>query len=548
MKHFIFFLTLLSTFLGQVVYAAAQEIHLVSHSRQGDPQRIVAEKFKELLEAESGGSFTVTLHFFSPDLNQAEAIDKIQTGVLQMGILTAASLENLDPITRVPSFPFLFTDEQQAARILDGPLGATILRDIETIGCKGLAFADGGFRHLTNNIRPVHTLDDLKGLKIRVMSAPLPTATWLALGAEPVPMPWPIYAELEEGLLDGQENPLWIVESYNLFEVQHYLTLSRHRYAAIINVASLKWWQTLSTQEQDMIQTVMIAAARLQRQDQLARETARLALLKSKGMIIDEQPDSDAFRNSVARLKELPIYREPRVQVLLTQMLHAALLVPDPPPPVDTEQEGATAPADQAEGMQEPLPPEQPSTEVPAQKDAETSTVPGSTTPPDPFDTPMLPLMHEQADTDAQSVPLEIPTNQKPLYKALQAASPEQQAGAPVRQPTQQPTDAPLHPVDLEPFTVPDDGSSPTAPATGDPLPPIVEERVPPPTERIQTQPAAVQPTEGTSEDASLELQKPTGQTALPQHNEGEDVFPAPGPTPTSPPTDNPQPIESTSE
>ncbi len=537
MKHLIFFLILLSTVLGQDVHAAAQEILLVSQARPGSPQRVVAETFKKLLEAEPATSFTVTLRFYNPDLTEAEAIEKIQIGTLQMGIFTAASLEDLNPITRVPSFPFLFGDEQQAALILDGPLGATLLRDLETIGCKGLAFSDGGFRHLTNALRPVHTVDDLKGLKIRVLSAPLPTATWLALGAEPVPMSWPIYAELEEGLLDGQENPLWIVESYNFFDVQQYLTLTRHSYTALINVASLKWWQTLTIQQQNMIQDTMIAAARLQRQDQRAKEAARLTLLKNKGMIIDEQPDIAAFRSSVARLKELPIYREPRVQLLLTRMLQAALVAPAPGPATSVHMEpgGDTALPDQKERMQEPLRPEPPQANVPAQGNAEALAVPESTDLADPFDTPMQPLENEQPDPDAQQ-------------KEMHSTPPKQHAGTSALQPSQQPTGTPLQPVPQAPFTMPDDGPTPTAPATNETLPLKPDERMLAPTGGIHQPTAASQSTEEALNGASIDPQKTSEQTALPRQNVDTEPFPDPVQTQAPPQPDNIPPIDSTSD
>jgi tripartite ATP-independent transporter DctP family solute receptor len=330
MKRFLFSLILLSVLLGTPPHAASQEIKLATLHKPGSPQRIVADKFKELIETGSAGRFTVVIDPNGIGGKEVEAIEGIQTNSLQMGIIAASAFEDLDPIVRVISFPFLFKDEQQAATLLDGPLGAAILRDIETIGCKGLAFSETGFKHLTNNIRPVKTLDTLSGLKIGIMSSPLNAATWLTLGANPTPTTWPIYSDLEQGVLDGQENPLWIIEAYSFFEVQKYLTLTRHSYIAHIGVASLIWWQTLNQQDQDLIQTAMVQASRYQRLDQRARERARLALFKSMGMDIDDEPDTEAFRSKTVRLKEMGIYREPRVQVLLAKMQEAVFLQPEP--------------------------------------------------------------------------------------------------------------------------------------------------------------------------------------------------------------------------
>lgn len=324
MKKLLFFLVLLPALLGLAPSAPALEIKLVTLARPGSPQRVVAEGFKQRLEARSAGAFTVAIDPAAQPATEAAAIDGIQTNAFQMGILTAEALEPFNPIVAVIAFPFLFRSEQQAASILDGPLGAAIFRDLETIGFKGLAFSEAGFRQLTNNIRPVRTVADLEGLKIRVPATSVPTATWLALGADPAPRPWPIYAELEKGRIDGQDNPLWIVETYRFFAVQRYLTLTRHSYGAHLGLASLKWWQTLSRPEQEMIQTAMIQAAQAQRHDQRVKETARLARLKDQGMVIEEQPDLDEFRVRTAKIKGMSLYREPRVQVLLTRMQEAS--------------------------------------------------------------------------------------------------------------------------------------------------------------------------------------------------------------------------------
>jgi len=223
----------------------------------------------------------------------------------------------------VINYPFLFKDNEQADKILDGPLGAKILKSLERAGFKGLCFSENGFGDLTNNKRPVKSPDDVKGLKICVMDSALHKAIWQALGANPTPMPWPIYTELEQGVIDGQENLLWVVEVYKFYEIQKYLTLTRHVYSPHIDVASLKWWNTLDTNTQDLIQRTIYEAALFQRKDNRSKNAARLEFLKAKGMKIEEHPDIDAFRAKVAGLEDLDLYSEPRVQALLIEMLNA---------------------------------------------------------------------------------------------------------------------------------------------------------------------------------------------------------------------------------
>ena len=303
--------------------AALTQIKLGVVTKPGSAQNIVAEKFKELIEQASEGDINVQILHSKSIGNETEILQQIQMNTLQMGIITAGPFDTFDPIVRVINYPFMFKDYEQADKILDGPLGAKILKSLERAGFKGLCFSENGFRDLTNNKHPVKTPDDLEGLKIRVMSSVLHKAIWQILGANPTPMPWPIYTELEQGVIDGQENPLWVIEVYKLYEIQKYLTLTRHVYSPHIDVASLKWWNTLDAKTKDLIQKTIYEAAVFQRQDNRSKNAARLAFFKAKGMKIEEHPDIDAFRAKVAGLKDMDLYSEPRVQALLIEMLNA---------------------------------------------------------------------------------------------------------------------------------------------------------------------------------------------------------------------------------
>lgn len=323
MKRLLSALFFLSIFCTCHWTLASQEIKLGVVTKPGSAQNIAAGKFKELLEKASGGKYTVKIYHSKALGNETEILQQIQMGTVQMGVITVGPFDTFAPIVRVINYPFLFKDNQQADTILDGPLGEQILTELETVGFKGLAFSENGFRNLTNNVRPVTSADDVSGLKIRVMASPLHKSIWQSLGANPTPMPWPIYSELEQGVIDGQENPLWVMEVYKFYEVQQYMTMSRHVYSAHIDVASLLWWKTLSPEDQQMIQEAMYQAALYQRKDNREKDGARLALLKEKGMQIEENPAIESFRNKVANLKEMDIYQEPKVQGLLTKMLEA---------------------------------------------------------------------------------------------------------------------------------------------------------------------------------------------------------------------------------
>ncbi len=302
---------------------AATKIKLGVVTKPGSAQNIVAEKFKELVEQRSNKKFEVKLYHSASLGNETEILQQVQMNTIQMAIVTGGPFDTFDPITRVINYPFLFKDNAQADEILDGPLGNQILKSLESSGFKGLSFSENGFRNLTNSKRPVKSPDDIKGLKVRVMASAIHKAIWNALGANPTPMPWPIYTELEQKVIDGQENPLWVMEVYKFYEIQKYMSLTRHVYSYHIDVASLKWWKTLDKNDQDMIQKAMYEAAVYQRADNRSKNADRLKLLKAKGMQVVEDPDVAAFRAKVLDLKDMDLYQDPKVKDMLLKIMEA---------------------------------------------------------------------------------------------------------------------------------------------------------------------------------------------------------------------------------
>lgn len=302
---------------------AVSTIKLGVVTKPGSAQNIVAKKFKELVEERSNNSFKVKIYHSASIGNETEILQQIQMGTIQMGVITGGPFDTFDPIVRVINYPFLFKDHGQVDEILDGPLGNEILESLATSGFKGLCFSENGFRNLTNNKHAVTGPKDVKGLKIRVMSSALHKTIWQSLGANPTPMPWPIYTELEQGVIDGQENPLWVMEVYKFYEIQKYMTLTRHVYSPHIDVASLKWFNKLSPENQTLITKAIKDAASFQRKDNRDKDAGRLALLREKGMQVVDRPDIGAFRERVAGLKDMALYQDPRVQTLLIKLLDA---------------------------------------------------------------------------------------------------------------------------------------------------------------------------------------------------------------------------------
>ncbi len=292
-------------------------------TKPGSAQNVCAEKFKELVESRSKGEINVKI-FHSASLGtETDILQQIQMNTVQMGIITLGPFDVFVPSVRVVGFPFMFKNFEQVDKILDGPLGNELLKDLESAGFKGLAFSENGFRHLTNNVRPVHTVEDVKGLKIRVMESELHKELWRVLGANPTPMGWPIYTELQQGTIDAQENPLWVIWTYKLFEVQKYLTLTGHVYSAHIDVANLSWFNSLPEKSQKLIRDCMMDAAHYERQWNRTNEAGFLAKLKKAGMIVDEHPDIASFKAKAVKLKDLPLFKDPRTKELLEKFLAA---------------------------------------------------------------------------------------------------------------------------------------------------------------------------------------------------------------------------------
>jgi tripartite ATP-independent transporter DctP family solute receptor len=276
----------------------------------GSAQHVAAEKFKELIEARSGGRYLIDIKHSASLGNESSIIQQIQLGTVDLGIITSGPVANIAPMVNVIELPFLFASNEQADMVLDGPLGQEILTSLEPAGIKGLAYSENGFRNLTNNVRPVTSASDLRGLKIRTMEAPMHVQLWRTLGANPTPMGWPINTELQQGTIDGQENPLWVIDTYKLYEVQDYMTMTRHVYSSHIDMMNLRRFNALSAADQRMFVQAMRDAATYQRQANRDGEAQFMANIVANGMQVNNNPDVRSFRSMVQ-----PIYDNARRQI-----------------------------------------------------------------------------------------------------------------------------------------------------------------------------------------------------------------------------------------
>lgn len=322
-RNLLMALTVLLVFLSASHAWADQIIKLAVITKPGSVQSICAEKFRKLLESRSG--FKVRLYQGASLGTETDILRKIQANDIQMGVITSAVFDAFLPDVRVLDYPFLFDSYDQADRVLDGAPGQELLRRLEKAGFKGLAYSENGFRDLTNDRRPVHKVEDLAGLKIRVMESALHRELWKMLGAAPVSLGWPdVVAAMNQLTIDGQENPLSIIWSYKIYKTQKYLSLTRHVYSPHLNVANLKWFNGLSEADQKLIRQCMQEAASYQKQWNRRNMAFFLDRLKKNGMVVDESPDVASFRNRVADIQSLPLFQDPGTQELLKQFLAAA--------------------------------------------------------------------------------------------------------------------------------------------------------------------------------------------------------------------------------
>ncbi len=263
---------------------------------------VAAKKFEEVVLAETGDQFSFT-HFPSSGLGgEREVIEGLQLGTIEATIVSSGTLANFVPETGVFDIPFLFNGFDHARAVLDGEIGQGILAKFDNVGLHGLAWGEQGFRHITNNRNAIHTPADVAGLKIRTMENPVHLAAFNAMGAAPTPMAWPeVISSLQQGVIDGQENPLSVIVSVKLNEVQKYLTLSGHVYSPAMLLVSKPFWEGLDDAQKAAFEKAATAAAAEMRAFVDNVETTGVATLKERGMEVNELSGEEkaAFQGSI---------------------------------------------------------------------------------------------------------------------------------------------------------------------------------------------------------------------------------------------------------
>jgi tripartite ATP-independent transporter DctP family solute receptor len=255
------------------------------------PQGLGAQKFADLVSEKSGGKIKVRLFPGGTLGGDVQTISAVQGGTVEMSVMNAGILVGVAKEFVVVDFPFLFNESREADALLDGPFGKRLLDQLPDKGMVGLGFWELGFRNLTNNRRAVAKAEDIEGLKIRVIQTPIYIDMFKALGANPVPLPFPeLYAALETRAVDGQENPSKTIELSKLYEVQKYLSVTRHIYNPQLVFMGKKLWDQLSADERKIVQDAAAEATTYQRQVAREQDKDALANLKKAGVQVTELP------------------------------------------------------------------------------------------------------------------------------------------------------------------------------------------------------------------------------------------------------------------
>jgi tripartite ATP-independent transporter DctP family solute receptor len=255
-------------------------------------------KFGEALEKKAPGAFEVSVFPQAQLGSEREMQEQLTTGTLEIAITGVLAI--YEPKITLLELPFLFRDRDHILKAHTSEAASALFSTLPGKGIRLLGYLENGFRHITNNTRPINSPDDLKGLKIRTPENLAQIETFNALGSSPTPMPFSeLYAALRQGVVDGQENPLQGINDGKLFEVQKHLALTSHIYNSAYVVVSESFYQSLTPEDREAVETALKEATDWQFNHIAKQDGELLETLKKAGMEVTE-PDQEAFRSATA--------------------------------------------------------------------------------------------------------------------------------------------------------------------------------------------------------------------------------------------------------
>ena len=289
------------------VSAQAQTTMRISISiAQNSHQGVAIDTFAHEVDKRTAGRYKVQ-PFYSGSLGgERESIEAVQLGTQELTFTSTGPVPNFVPEARILDIPFLFRDKAHARAVLDGPIGQEMLAKFEPKGFKALAWGENGVRHMTNSKRAVNAPDDLKGLKMRTMENPVHVAAYKGFGIITTPMAFPeVFTALQQGTVDGQENPLSVIMAAKFDQVQKYLSLTGHVYSPAIFLMNKASFDKLSAADKQAFIDAAKEGVKVNRARVDEDDAKGVAELRAKGMQVVENVDKAKFQAALA-----PVYAD----------------------------------------------------------------------------------------------------------------------------------------------------------------------------------------------------------------------------------------------
>ncbi len=308
-KHSLGFIAVAVT--GALIFTAApaqaQTVLKIGHTlAKGSHYDAGATAFCDEIEKGTAGRYKCQVFPAGALGGEREEIEAVQLGTQDATIASTGSVGNFVPDVKILDIPFLFRDYDHARKVLDGKIGQDLLGKFPSKGLVALAWSENGFRNMTNNVRPIVKASDANALKIRTMENKVHMAAYKTFGILPTPMAFTeLFTALQQGTVDGQENPVGVILASKFSQVQKYMSMTGHVYSPALILLSPGVWKKLSDADKKVFTAAATMSATATRKKVNEDEANGLAILKKDGMQIVENVDKDSFRKAVA-----PAYAE----------------------------------------------------------------------------------------------------------------------------------------------------------------------------------------------------------------------------------------------
>lgn len=293
--------------LSATTAAQAQTVLKIGHVlAKGSHYDVGANVFCDEIEKGTGGRYKCQQFPAGALGGEREQIEAVQLGTQDLVVTSTGPVGNFVSDIKIMDIPFLFRDYDHARKVLDGKIGQDMLAKFPAKGLVALAWSENGFRHMTNSKRPINTAADASGLKMRTMENKVHMAGYKTFGILPTPMAFTeLFTALQQGTVDGQENPVGVILASKFSQVQKHMSLTGHVYSPAMTLISPTVWGKLNDADKKVFLAAGVKSAAATRKKVNEDEANGIAILKKDGMQIVEKVDGESFRKAVA-----PAYAE----------------------------------------------------------------------------------------------------------------------------------------------------------------------------------------------------------------------------------------------